>query len=374
MAKIYDGIGNNTHPETTFDDVVNGSESLADYIAKQGNAYMPKVADIYAQAVDDAVSKVKALQNNEAIEVSTFIAFTDCHYTSQSELDRMLTAIEHINGALNADYVANLGDSANDDATAYKRIVNKIISKSFRWIILQGNHDRYAPILQRRFLTNIPLSCYAPKSASFYMDDHRHRVRYICLSLHEKGAYLDSNTPLNTNNYVGIGYSQFKWLADEALKTMYRVVLLSHETLTRTSTGTEYWMSAPYSNYLKIKNLFQAFINGTSGTISLTLQDDEVGAQNSIQYDFTEQGAGRVLFSIHGHIHGDADYNNGMWHEIWVESALYTQDVWAGTNAPKTLGTDEEVSFDIVTIDYTNEQVHLTRFGAGDDRIIDMNA
>ena len=133
-------------------------------------------------------------------------------------------------------------------------------------------------------------------------------------------------------------------------------------------------MSAPYSNYLKIKNLFQAFINGTSGTISLTLQDDEVGAQNSIQYDFTEQGAGRVLFSIHGHIHGDADYNNGMWHEIWVESALYTQDVWAGTNAPKTLGTDEEVSFDIVTIDYTNEQVHLTRFGAGDDRIIDMNA
>lgn len=374
MAKIYDGLGNNTHPETTFDDVVNGSESLADYIAKQENAYMPKVANIYAQAVEDAVSKVKALQNNEAIEVSIFIAFTDCHYTSQSELDRMLTAIEHINGALNADYVANLGDSANDDATAYKRIVNKIISKSFRWIILQGNHDRYAPILQRRFLTNIPLSCYAPKSASFYMDDHRHRVRYICLSLHEKGAYLDSNTPLNTNNYVGIGYSQFKWLADEALKTMYRVVLLSHETLTRTSTGTEYWMSAPYSNYLKIKNLFQAFINGTSGTISLTLQDDEVGAQNSIQYDFTEQGAGRVLFSIHGHIHGDADYNNGMWHEIWVESALYTQDVWAGTNAPKTLGTDEEVSFDIVTIDYTNEQVHLTRFGAGDDRIIDMNA
>lgn len=374
MAKIYDGIGNNTHPETTFDDVVNGSETLADYIAKQENAYMPKVANIYAQAVEDAVSKVKALQNNEAIEVSTFIALTDCHYTSQSELDRMLTAIEHINGALNADYVANLGDSANDDAAAYKRIVNKIISKSFRWIILQGNHDRYAPILQRRFLTNIPLSCYAPKSASFYMDDHRHRVRYICLSLHEKGAYLDSNTPLNTNNYVGIGYSQFKWLADEALKTMYRVVLLSHETLTRTSTGTEYWMSAPYSNYLKIKNLFQAFINGTSGTISLTLQDDEIGAQNSIPYDFTEQGAGRVLFSIHGHIHGDADYNNGMWHEIWVESALYTQDVWAGTNAPKTLGTDEEVSFDIVTIDYTNEQVHLTRFGAGDDRIINMNA
>ena len=372
MAKIYDGIGNNTHPETTFGDVVNGSESLADYVAKKENKYCPEVCDMYKEAVEEAVAKVNALQNTDTAETSTFIAFTDCHYTNQSELDRMLVAIEHICGAVNADFVVNMGDSTNDDATVYKRIVNKIISKSYRWAIIQGNHDRYIPTLQRKYLTNMSGAKYAPKSASFYLDDDKHRVRLLFLSLHEKGVYLDSNTALDNNNYVGIGYSQFKWLADEALKTNYRVVLISHETLTRLTAGTEYWMSNTYSNYLKIKDLFNAFIAGTSGTISLTLQNDEAGALNSIPYDFTEQGAGEVLISVHGHIHGDANYNNGKWNEVWVESALYTQDVWAGTNAPKTLGTDEEISFDIITIDYTNRKVHCTRFGAGDDREIDI--
>lgn len=373
MARIYDGIGNNTYPETTFDDVMNDNNSLADYIAIKENRYCPKVCDIYKEAVEEAVAKVNALKNTDTAETSTFIAFTDCHYANQSELDRMLVAIEHINGAVNADFVVNMGDSTkDDDATQYKRIVNKIISKSFRWAILQGNHDRYKPTLQRKYLTNISGAKYAPKSASFYLDDDRHRVRLIFLSLHEKGAYLDSNTALDNNNYVGIGYSQFKWLADEALKTKYRVVLISHETLTKLTVGTEYWMSNTYSNYLKIKDLFNAFIAGTSGTISLTLQNDEADAVNSIPYDFTEQGAGEVLVSIHGHIHGDANYDNGHWNEVWVESALYTQDVWAGTNAPKTLGTDEEISFDIITIDYTNRKVHCTRFGAGDDREIDI--
>ena len=375
---LYTGEGVKFAPNTEISAVAyNDKESLKEYFEKQDGVYTPELLDIYAENTLSVVSKVKALQENEDIETSTFILYTDSHYTNDTvnfEFDRMQNAIEYINGATKADFVCNMGDTTNgepgtDTTSVFKMLFGRISEKSYKYVNLVGNHDLYKPILQRKCLTNIKAACYAPKSSSFYLDDERNDTRYLFLSLHEKGAFLDSNTRLDISNYVGISYSQFKWLADVALKTNHKIVLISHETITRPTSGNQNWMSNPYSNYMKIKDLFNAFIDGTSGSITLTLQNDSVDAETSIAYDFTGQGKGKVFASFHGHIHGDADYDNGKWHEWWTESALYTQDVWAGTNAIKTRGTSTEVAFDTVVIDHTNKKVYMFRFGAGSDRV-----
>ena len=264
-----------------------------------------------------------------------------------------------------------MGDSTTNSDSAYESLYAELIKHSYYYAMVPGNHDSYKPSVQRKTMTQIPDAHFAPKSAACYFDDHLHSIRFICLNTHEKGSDLVQNKAITDYGWSGFGYGQYNWLANEALKTTYKVVLLSHTSFAKTGGG---WSLTSHSNYLTVKTLIDAFVDGSSGTIQLTLESDEADAETTINYDFSNQGMGKIVL-FHGHTHGDFPLNDSentysKWLEIWVDNALCDNSNFAGHDNVKTRNTPTEIAFDVVTIDCTNNKIYCHRFGAGADRTL----
>ena len=250
-----------------------------------GNSYPMDMTDAYKSVADTLINKVKTLQSAIDKQCSTFVVYTDCHYLeSKTEFVRMLNVIEYICSKVNIKFVGNLGDTTTNNDNAYTKFYAELIKHSFNYGNVPGNHDSYKPSVQRRTMTQIPTAHFAPKSAACYFDDDLHSVRYVLLNTHERGIDLTNNAAITNYGWSGFGYGQFNWLANEALKTTYKVVLLSHTSF---ATTGGYWSCTAHSNYMKVKDLIDAFVDGASGTIQLTLENDEADAKTSINYDFT---------------------------------------------------------------------------------------
>ena len=73
---------------------------------------------------------------------------------------------------------------------------------------------------------------------------------------------------------------------------------------------------------------------------------------------------GKIICSLSGHSHIDlTKFYGGVRYIATTSDAYYSDGGW-----DRTQGTTNEQAFDVVSIDFINSQVHLTRIGAGNDR------
>ncbi|MEF3303086.1 hypothetical protein [Paenibacillus sp. GYB003] len=84
--------------------------------------------------------------------------------------------------------------------------------------------------------------------------------------------------------------------------------------------------------------------------------------------DFAARGPGRIAGCFFGHVHFDQTLEKDGIPLVSTLNATTNRDF---EGAPERIaGSRTETAFDVVTIDPRRRTIHLTRFGAGEDRIV----
>ncbi len=192
----------------------------------------------------------------------------------------------------------------------------------------------------------------------YYRDFPEDKIRVIALDT--QNIPYDPET-LKSGYTFGFEEEQLEWLAKEALdfsgksdKGEWGVVFLMH--------ALAYDNGSNVLNFGGFAAITAAFKNGTSGNYS---SDTEPAKVNGVNYDFTNQGAMEIICILNGHTHCDGD--GTMYGIKYVTTACSLPDS-SDCKLDRTIGTENEDLWDIITIDRNNKKIYTTRFGAGDDR------
>ena len=340
--------------------------------------------DDYVSELNSIVSSVSAIQNNKENLTMEFIAFTDLHKDSVSsnpEFERMMQAIKYLTYNLDIDFVANLGDSVptpvkGSNYNVYDQITDALDDLNAPYVNIAGNHDNIAHIYRRNMATNMENAVFDDVGSWFYFDDNSSAVRYIVLDCQDHGNDANAWTTLPSGKCTSDrSWQQLDWLANTALKTNNKVIVLEHQSLGSTQ-GALVYPDSNNKNYYIAKDIVQAFMNGEKGSANYTKYfSAETTAQDTVNWDFSKQGAGTVLFNLFGHTHGDLVLNKNSgspFNEISIDNALFNSSTHAGTSANKVNNTVNEISFDLISVDLLTNTVKTFRFGAGSDRTIQL--
>jgi hypothetical protein len=247
--------------------------------------------------------------------------------------------------------------------------------------VVGGNHDgAEANISSDTVFYN---NCYGKISDKYnIVRDGVHNYYYVDYPLVKTRLVFLS---MPDNGYWGIGTEQLIWLKDKALNVEegFGVILFSHMPPMIATTST----NAGLYNYHALAEILTAFQNHTSGETGLYTEP------YNINFDFTRYINTKVIAMLCGHVHADrvmsaGENLSGIQENLlpcpcitigagaFVEGVPHIgeQEIISGATTPsRTLGTETECLFDIVGY-YPNEnKLKLTRFGAGVDRIIDVN-
>lgn len=187
----------------------------------------------------------------------------------------------------------------------------------------------------------------------YYKDFDDDKIRVIAIDTHVTPfTYNESDTSWK----FGFSGEQLKWLAEEALdlsdkadKTGWGIVLLGHV------------FGGGYNN-VEFQKIVQAFIDGSSGSVSGGA--DIAPITGTISYDYTSQGAQELICTLDGHYHMDKESTFMNKPHITINSSLPD----TAEDPDRELKSDTEDTWDIVTIDRTNKKIYCTRFGSGKDR------
>lgn len=344
--------------------------------------------DDYRTDLDDVISKVKIVnQNTPKNSHVEFIAFADMHkdtVNSESEFYRMMNAIKYLTHRLDIAFVVNLGDicyssDGNMDTGVFDEAKSAAEELNSPYIITMGNHD-YIPHEKRRELaTNFEGAVFDTVGSWFYVDDNERCLRYIMLDSQDRGNDANSGTTVTTTSNACSDHSwkQLDWLANVALKTTNKVIFLQHQGLGAINSNTVREHSH-INNYKIASTIAQAFQEGTSGSATYTIYySAETTAKDVVEWDFSEQGKGTVLFNAFGHVHGDTLYNSTTstatpFNEFTFDNALCRESTYVGESVTRTINTITEIAFDVVSVDLEKNKVHCYRCGAGNDREITL--
>ncbi|MCK9460711.1 MAG: metallophosphoesterase [Proteobacteria bacterium] len=382
--------------------VPDGAESISsDVAAYNGVAKVYKVVTIdsgypvYVDTeVDAVVENLLEIQNADTLSVA-FMA--DFHYgeeystypgvdnracsdhalISVSEIAKK-TAIDYL--VLGGDYVLN--NTINTTKTtcfqqiaAFREAVSKYAGNAPRFW-LKGNHDvnpretdGVADHPEER-LTNTEFYIRtggkadtgnvivnpAEKEKSYgYIDFPSQKIRAIFLNT---DSHLDYDAI--TINSHGFNAEQLVWLfstafdfSGKAVPTDWATVLFSHVPVQVTT------------NYADLLAGLLALDAGGTHTY------------NSVEYDYSAQGAVAVVACIAGDVHYSYSTSaDGVLkistQNISISSTTYNNPPEGAEKNTKVAGTADETSYDIFTVDRASGKLYATRYGAGVDRVWDI--
>lgn len=206
----------------------------------------------------------------------------------------------------------------------------------------------------------------------YYVDNVPQKTRFIVLNSHFGGKYAEDENGWAVNNRFATscyGQAQLEWLANVALDMPegYGAVLTCHTPPRPVNGATTAGIDSAQLN-----GIINAYCGRTTFTGSCTAGVD--GWSNSdISVDFTD-AKGEIIALFAGHIHWDTvDTTALACPLITIISAgapVNTVNLADGESAPVRYpwGTDQETSFDIVTINRETRTIYCTRVGAGEDR------
>lgn len=196
----------------------------------------------------------------------------------------------------------------------------------------------------------------------FYVDNIPQKTRFIVLNSHFGGEYAEDENGFAVNNRFATscyGQAQLDWLSNTALDMPegYSAILTAHVP--------------PNITYTVDKELFIGIVNAynNKSTYSGSYSGVDGWTSSNISVDFTN-AKGEIIAMFAGHVHGDSiDTETLSCPLLTILSAGASANEAYEENAPtRTVATDTETSFDIVTVNKTTRKIYCTRVGAGTDR------
>lgn len=199
----------------------------------------------------------------------------------------------------------------------------------------------------------------------FYVDNTTQKTRFIVLNSQFGGEYAEDANGLAVNNRFSTscyGQEQLDWLANVALDMPegYGAIITAHVPPNESYTVDR----------LQLIGIINAYCNKTTFEGSYTA-GVEGWSNSTVSVDFTE-AKGEILAMFAGHIHGDSvDTKTLACPLITILSAGAPANEAYEENAPtRTVGTDTETSFDVVSINRATKTICCTRIGGGADRVV----
>jgi hypothetical protein len=168
---------------------------------------------------------------------------------------------------------------------------------------------------------------------SFYYDNPANTVRYIVLDMGEDSG---------SNNRVFTAFQEF---ADTLLSTPegWNIVVVGH--------------IVTYGRFMYIKEMMDAYNSRDTYTHT-----------TAGSYDFANAN-GHIICAFGGHTHVDSIESSAGGIPVIV-TGTDSNRVEDTPEYPYVLGTDQEQSFDVVTIDYNTKTIKCVRIGRGVDRTV----
>ncbi len=374
-----------------YDEFAKGIEKFA---TKQ---YADMSTVLYRNALGreymSAYSKKIADEANKYVRSNrhTFLAITDTHSTILTAYVASIAA--NMTKYVPCSYIAHCGDIIDGvkdkeyEMSCLTELVRNFNDAKCPVYYVKGNHDDGAigaggdenKTTPDKYISNAELSAMTNGFAKrtvvfgshenmyFYVDDEETKIRTIFLNSFEVPEDVDENGNRKFIAYKGapvFSREQIEWFANSALnfvdkgenKVNWGVITVSHRVSGR-----------------GIFNTVNAF---ASGTTSSPKWDNINGVTEIITVDYTEQGPMEFIAYFVGDDHYDALVTeNATLNAFPVIKFLNASTAQDNTNVPtatngvlmpppKTIGTENETAFDIVTIDRSSKRIYLTRYGA----------
>lgn len=202
----------------------------------------------------------------------------------------------------------------------------------------------------------------------YYVDNIPQKTRFIVLNSQFEGEYSTDTNGFAVNNRFATscyGQEQLDWLADVALDmpSGYGAVIITHVPPRAVNGGT-----TPYTvDYAQFIGIINAYINKT--TYSGSFSGVAGWTSNNVSVNFAD-AQGEIIAMFAGHVHEDTVDTETLDCPIITITATGASENEGNPNYNRPFGTDEEMSFDVVSINRATKMIYCTRVGAGVDRAV----
>ena len=351
--------------------------------------------DIFTSEIADTIEKTFVHQKNKNLcfayisDTHTYISNTD----SVGQYKMQMNHISKVNDVVSYDFLVHCGDFVNtqwlwnnsmiqDDE--YQKYIRECvmelnttgISNVFPVI---GNHDSgFIPSTDPKthgteysgYLANARTMGKILNNRSVVTKDVLKPYYYVDFKIYKiRCVYISTNCDRLTTDAKGIPYEETVWFKNvlETTPDDFNILLFGHIPFSRFTMG----------------ETTSSFLNLVNGFNTHTIVDN---AGTSMDADFTGRTS-KILVYICGHYHGDSvvmpdnEYSVMNCPEITIGSGGYLSSgvITSGNryddlDAPsRELGTITQDLWDSCVLDLEKYILYLTRFGAGNDRIVNLN-
>ncbi len=343
-----------------FSPELSSTDEYPDYIKAEAQRC---IAEIKSHKTDDSV---------------TFGFMTDIHYSDTPNHNvrtkRLTNAYKEISNAVGADMLILGGDYVNDGKKAYKLNNYKMLAehlKGIKYYPVNGNHDDNSiwdlytenevseNHISAKEIYNCLYAGLADRGAEFnetafglyYMyNDNKAKIRYIFLDTSDIPEKYDEKGKLKytKQHTFGMQDEQKEWFINKVLRfneSGWRVIITAHS----------------------VKEQHLEFICDTADAFNSRERIEKSYPQEDYKLnvcaDFSNANAEIICF-LCGHEHADfTEYTKGG-----IPCIYFGNVIMYKTALPRIDGEKSELLFDFITV--TEDEIYLTRVGAGEDRTV----
>lgn len=257
------------------------------------------IPNYWKSELDDAVNKIKSLQDAGGQNCFSFVVMTDMHYPNNLA-KRTPVLARYVMDKINAKYALCLGDvftrgvqwDKEGAENHYVEIEQMLEPIRDRLLQTQGNHDgtygyedyngdgtydsylyNYTPqemfeLIYRKVGMIADVHFDPSGSNAYYVDDVSNRVRFIMLNTHCTSWELDENGHAKYNNMRTFRYTQaqYDFMKNDALllpDKHWRVIVASHVPINQSGEMPEGDVMEGFLNAYKNKAEYSGVFNGT---------------------------------------------------------------------------------------------------------------
>lgn len=381
------------------DDMPDGPQNDSSYGENQQNPENPNyiyqsteitVPSYWEDMIDEKTKAVKALQEAGGKDCISFVWASDTHIPDNSTartddlgklMAKMMNNCDIPFAVLTGDIGTRASFSKEEDLIAAQAMIPEHLAPLWgteRLLVALGNHDgcygdesgyyrkQFTPErLWDLYFRNQALDSrrvFSDDGTYFYVDNQAQKIRFIILNSQFGGEYLQDSNGWAVNNRFEIscyGQEQLDWLADVALDMPegYGAIITSH-----VPPNISYTVDKE-----QLIGIINAYCEKTTYNGSHTVGVDG-WTNNTVSVDFTD-AKGEIITMFTGHIHQDKIDTETLLCPLVtiISSGAQVND---GEVPDRPFNTDQETSFDIVSINRKTRTIYCTRVGAGEDRVI----
>lgn len=343
----------------------------------------------------DAISKAKSIQTDSSLQ---FIFITDTHHTSRSNQLHAARIVRQIADRVPLDFIAFGGDvSVNGDKRtvmdSQAEMIEALTIPSCPLLAVKGNHDDNSiqdfyndpngtsnvifpeetfGLMLQQLDSIVEFDPLNPGGLYYYYDVPRKKTRVVLLNCIDIPYIIRPEGGLEYNGQWKYAFSgrQLQWVAETALdlngkpdRDEWTVLFVSHVALLQDGV---FGCDHSIVNEDVMWGILQAFRTGSSYVSVPT----EGHFAQSVAVDYAQQGPGKIIASLFGHVHFDQAIVREQIPMISTLNCCTHRDFEEAPAREK--GTDSAIAFDIVTVNVQQGKMYMTRVGAGEDREIKL--